>query len=49
MFRLRGATFFKQLKYDFLLLLVDTNEEKINVDNNLLHYCNEVHVYVNSG
>ena len=28
MLGLRGATFFKQLKYDFFLLLVDTNEEK---------------------
>ena len=35
-----GGDIFKQLKYDFLLLLADTNEE-------ILQHCNEVH-YVNS-
>ena len=33
MLGLRGVTFFKQLKYDFFLLLVDTKLMKNNVYN----------------
>ena len=48
MIQLRGVTFIKQQKCDFLLLLVNTNEEQC------LQYCNtamrsSLSSYVNSG